>query len=123
MDPREYVQGGILAMLGSIITGLFTWRAVSKVKHDNAKEALDSRHEEAMQRRYDAAMARNSQLEGELRTAKDGRALLERKVREQAKRLNILLEMLGDSERKQAARWIEESGFAPFESGSGRRKG
>lgn len=109
------MQGSVLGLLGLIITGLFTWRATSKVRSDNAREGRESRFEDNLQKRHDALMARNSELQEELRQARDGRALLERKTRDQARKLENLLEMLGESERKSAERWIRESAFAPFD--------
>jgi hypothetical protein len=115
-DPKDYAQGGILTLLLAIITALFAWRGSNKVKTDNSRANRESRFEENLQQRYEAAMARNSELQDELRRERDGKALLMRKARDDGKRIRNLLEMLSDEERKQAERWVQESGFAPFES-------
>ncbi len=118
MDTSNDLVKGLIGLLVALVTGLaglLGWRGISGVKHANAGDARQSRFEENLQKRHDALLARNSELQEELRQARDGRALLERKTRDQAKKLENLLEMLGESERKSAERWIRESAFAPFD--------
>lgn len=114
-DLSGSVQAGILGLLGTIIAVLFTWRGVNKVKNDNAKANRDSRFEENLQKRYEEAMTQNSELRAELREAREGHTLLKRELRDQTKRVRNLLELLEPQARQSVQRWVEESGFAPFE--------
>jgi chromosome segregation ATPase len=109
------VQGGLLALLGTILVGLLGWRGINKVKTDNARENRESRFEANLQDRYDAALGRISELNAALQQARDGRALLEKQARQQAKSIQGLLDMLSERERKQVERWVRETGFAPFD--------
>lgn len=117
------IQKGVVGLLLTFIAGLFGWRSFSRVRADNAKEQRESRFEEQLQRRYEAAMARNSELQDLLEKARDGKAQLEQRVRDQSVRLKTLLEMLGENERREAERWIRESEFAPFDPAPQKRKG
>ena len=56
MDASGYVQGGVLALLGTVITVLFTVRASNKVKNDNAGDNRKSRYEDLVQDRLDSAL-------------------------------------------------------------------
>lgn len=111
----DEVQKGLLGLLGLIITGLFTWRGISRVKSDNAKDGRQSRYEDRVQDRLDSALQEIKRLSAELNLAKDGRAMLEKDQRE-AKRVNtILLEMLEKDQRESAQRWVKASKFADLE--------
>lgn len=108
------LQGGILALLATIIVGLLGWRGANKVGNDNARSNRESRFEENLQKRLDAALARNSELREELAQAKDGRALLERRLKERDQKITALLASMGPEERKYAERWMPDSAFAPL---------
>lgn len=115
MDLGNHAQTGILALLGTIIAALFTWRGINRVKNDNARENRESRHEENIQDRLDSALHEVRRLNAELLDSKDGRAVLERRFKE-ARRVNsILLEMLEKDRRESAERWVQASTFAPLD--------
>lgn len=108
-------EGGIIAAIVTIVGGLLGWRTFTKVRTDNARDNRESRHEENIQDRLDSALQEVRRLSDELREAKDGRGILERKFVE-ARRTNvILLEMLEKDQRESAERWVKASAFAPLE--------
>lgn len=120
--PDEYLQKGLIGLLGALVTALSGWRWFSRVKHENMKDARDSRYEENIAKRLDDALKRVDELTLQRDAARDGRALLERELREEKRKKRNLLELLAPEARIAVSKWVEESGFAPFESGSGRRK-
>jgi hypothetical protein len=115
------VNGGLLALLTAIITGLFAWWGANRVRNDNARGARESRFEQNLQARYDALQERCDELVEQLQQARDGRALLARQLHEQRHRTKNLLEMLAPEARQAVERWVESS-FAPFDSLSKRKK-
>lgn len=108
----------------SLLAGTLGWRGISSVRHQNAKETRESRFEDNLQSRHDAALRRIDELQAQLLEARDGKALLTRQLREQIRKTMNLLEVMDPDERKRVERWVKDvSSFAPFDSGSGRRGG
>ncbi len=103
MDVGSSAQTGLLTLLGLVITGLFTWLGISKVKHQNAKDAMNSRLDDGLEKRYEAAMAQNSQLRAELDRVKGLLA-------EADKRLTVV-QMIADGDPQRAIEFTQDSAF------------
>lgn len=103
MEIRDYVQGGVLALFGTVITVLFTKRAHNKVETDNARATRESRFEENLQVRYEAAMGKISQLNDEIDD-------LKKKLAEADKRLTIV-QMIADGDPQRAVELSQDSAF------------
>lgn len=121
MDLSGLQQGGV-ALILALVAGLLGWRGFNKVGNDNARGNRESRFEENLQKRLDAEVAKNSELREELQKARDGRALLERQLHEAKRRTRNLLDLLDDDKRAVVEKWVQDSAFAPFESGSSRKR-
>lgn len=118
-------QSGLLWLLGLLITGLtglLGWRGHNATRNTNASADRQSRFEENLQKRLEDALKRIDELTTQRDVARDGRALLEQQLRAEKKAKRNLLELLAPDARQAVEKWVQESSFAPFDSGSGRRK-
>ncbi len=105
------LQKGVLGLLGVIITGLFTWRGVSKVKTDNARESRESRFEENQHKQFAA-------LQDEVKRLKEQNAeipVLSRRLHDRDRTIRNLLDSLDSEQQRNARRWAPESAFAPLD--------
>lgn len=113
------LQGGIVGLLGVVITVLLGVRLNNKVGNDNKRENRASRFEENIQARYDAALATVDQLNRELLIERDRRETQSRRIKERDFRIMNLLEeieRLGSKKaREDVERWMPESTFAPLD--------
>lgn len=103
IDPKDLAQGGVITAFLSVIAGLLGWRLHSKVKHDNAAEARESRFEDNVQRRLEAALGKISELNDELDSVKG-------RLAEADKRLTIV-QMLADGDPGRAVELTQDSAF------------
>lgn len=102
-DLKEWVQPGILGLIGTAVAALFYRRANNKVGHDNARADRESRFEENLQARYEAAMGKISQLNAEIDDLKG-------KLAEADKRLTIV-QMIADGDPQRAVELSQDSAF------------
>jgi hypothetical protein len=105
MDLRDYTPQAITGLI-ALIAGLLGWRGVARVRTDNARDFRVSRHEDNIQKRYDDALAKNSELRDEIDTARSQLAVRERELKEARGRIRALLGMLSPEDRDAAARWM-----------------
>lgn len=103
VEIKELAQYGILGLLGTVITVLFAKRAGNKVATDNARANRESRFEDNLQARYEAAMGKISQLHDEIE-------VLRGKLAEADKRLTIV-QMLSDGDPTRAVEITRDSAF------------
>lgn len=96
-------QTGIVGLLGAIVAGLLGWRLHSKVKSDNARDRRESRYEDDRQRQYEAVLAKNSELRGQLED-------VARRLAEAEKRL-MVVQMISDGDPARAVELSQDSAF------------
>ncbi len=97
------LQKGILGLVGSILAGLFTWLMASRIKHQNAKDGRESRYEENVQARLEAALGKISELNDEIDALKF-------RLAEADKRLTVV-QMIADGDATRAIEITRDSAF------------
>lgn len=95
----KYAATAIVSLIG----GLLGWRGFSKVRSDIGKDARESRFEENLQTRYEAAQGRISELQLEIDA-------LKAKLSECDKRLTVV-QMIADGDPARAVEISRDSAF------------
>lgn len=103
LDPKDMAQGGVITLLLGLVGWLFAKRASNVVKNANATDDRNSRFEDNLQKRYEHAMGRISELTAE-------RDSLKVMLAEADKRLTIV-QMIADGDPKRAVEVSQDSAF------------